>query len=95
MVHRSMRRTEGLRLRHELIQEQRRDVHLCDLVASIPTTDAFCFMMSPFMDHVTTLVTEQMSAKKGLKVFGDAGAEAIEKELEQLVYRKVMYGKNP
>ena len=38
--------------------------YLCDLVASMPTTDAFCFMMSPFMDHVTTLVTEQMSAKK-------------------------------
>ena len=69
--------------------------YLCDLVASMSTTDAFCFMMSPFMDHATTLVTEQMSAKKGLKVFGDAGAEAIKKELEQLVYRKVMHGKNP
>ena len=30
-----------------------------------------------------------------MKVFGDAGAEAIKKELEQLVYRKVMHGKNP
>ena len=34
-----------------------------------------------------------MSAKKGLKVFGNQGAEAIKKELEQLVYRKVMHGK--
>ena len=31
-----------------------------------------------------------MSAKKGLKVFGERGAEAIMKELDQLIQRKVM-----
>ena len=38
-------------------------------------------------------VTEQMSAKRGLKLFGETGADAIMKELEQLVYRKVMEGR--
>lgn len=52
------------------------------------------------MDHETAaealvFVTEQMSAKKGLKVFGNAGAEAIMSELQQLLYRKVMVGRKP
>ena len=34
-----------------------------------------------------------MSAKKGLKVFGNNGASAIKRELEQLIYRKVMHGR--
>ena len=38
-------------------------------------------------------VTEQMSAKWGLQLFGEAGAKAVMKELEQLVYRKVMEGR--
>ena len=39
------------------------------------------------------LITEQMSERKGLKTFGKDGADAIKKELEQLIYRKVMHGK--
>lgn len=38
-------------------------------------------------------LTEQMSAKAGLKRFGEAGAQAVMKELEQLLYRKVMHGR--
>ena len=45
------------------------------------------------MDQTLSLMTEQMTAKKGLKVFGNSGAAAIKKELEQLIYRKVMHGK--
>ena len=45
-------------------------------------------------DEAYSFVTEQMSAKKGLKIFGDPGAEAIVKELEQLVYQNVMRGQD-
>eukprot|EP00980_Cylindrotheca_fusiformis_P010188 scaffold2267_cov92-Cylindrotheca_fusiformis.AAC.7 len=41
------------------------------------------------------LVTAQMTATKGLKVFGEAGADAIKKELEQLIYHRVMHGVDP
>ena len=37
-------------------------------------------------------LTEQMSAKRGLKQFGKRGADAIMDELRQLVYRNVMRG---
>ena len=39
-------------------------------------------------------LTKQMTAKKGLKRFGKNGAAAIKKELEQVVYRKVMHSKH-
>ena len=37
-------------------------------------------------------LTEQMSAKAGLREFGQQGAASIMKELEQLLYRKVITG---
>lgn len=48
-------------------------------------------------DHakMLTFLTAQMSAKAGLREFGQAGADAITKELEQLLYRKVMKGREP
>lgn len=45
------------------------------------------------MTQSTCLLTAQMSAKAGLKQFSEAGAAAITKELEQLVYRKVLEAK--
>ena len=51
-------------------------------------------MMTDKMDDIITMVTEQMLAKKGLRLFGQDGANAIKKELEQLVYRCVMHGKH-
>jgi hypothetical protein len=39
-----------------------------------------------------TFVTVQMSAKAGLKYFGNCGAKAIVKELQQLIVLKVMTG---
>ena len=39
-------------------------------------------------------LTEQMSAKRGLKQFGKRGADAIMDELRQLVYWNVMRGVN-
>ena len=44
-------------------------------------------------DEDISMLTAQMSAKAGLKQFGEAGAEAITKELEQLMYRKVLKAK--
>ena len=49
-------------------------------------------MMGPDASDMLTFVTDQMTAKLGLKHFGSVGAEAIMKELKQLVYRKVMQG---
>jgi hypothetical protein len=43
-------------------------------------------------DELFTLVTAQLTANKGLKVFGEAGETAIGKELEQLLERRVMHG---
>jgi len=39
-----------------------------------------------------TLVTAQMTANKGVRVFGEAGEKAIEKELQQLLTLSVMHG---
>jgi hypothetical protein len=46
----------------------------------------------PQRDFVHAYVTAQMSAKKGLTVFGQQGADALMKELRQLVIMKVMNG---
>ena len=43
-------------------------------------------------DDALLFLMEQMSAKRGLKKFGQAGVDAIQKELEQLLYHKVMHG---
>ena len=51
--------------------------------------------LAPHDDDISqhyALVTAQMSAKRGLKVFGDKGVEALLKELKQLLDRKVMHG---
>ena len=55
---------------------------------------AFTLLMENDAEQVFNFLTEQMSAKRGLQQFGEAGAEAIKKELEQLVYRKVMQGRS-
>ena len=41
-------------------------------------------------NRLFSFLTEQMSAKRGIKVFGEVGEEAIMKELKQLVYRNVI-----
>ena len=46
----------------------------------------------PDREFVHAYVTAQMSAKKGLQVFGQQGADALLKELRQLVLMKVMSG---
>ena len=43
-------------------------------------------------EEMLSFVTAQMTAKAGLKYFGQDGADAIMVELEQLLYRKVMDG---
>ena len=53
----------------------------------------FTMLMEHVSSEMLSFLTEQMSAKWGLKQFGTAGAEAIMKELKQIVYRKVMEGR--
>ena len=50
------------------------------------------FMMDNDATDMLTFITDQMAAKQGCKHFGSAGSEVIMKELEQLIYRKVMEG---
>ena len=45
--------------------------------------------------HDTFLETPQMNMKQGLKIFGEAGVDAVKKEMQQLHDRKVMQVKNP
>ena len=45
------------------------------------------------MDKAITLLTKQMTAKKGITALGKKGSNDIKKELEQLIYRKVMHGR--
>ena len=52
----------------------------------------FTMLMEQDSTEMLSFITEQMSAKRGLKQFGTAGADAIMKELRQLVYREVMEG---
>ena len=47
--------------------------------------------IAPHANDLLCFLTEQMSAKKGLRMFGEEGAKALTKELEQLVDRKVMH----
>ena len=54
---------------------------------------AFALLMEQDSEQILSFLTEQMSAKRGLKQFGTAGAEAIMNELKQIVYRKVMEGR--
>ena len=55
---------------------------------------AFTLLMGDDSEQVFNFLAEQMSTKRGLQQFGEAGADAIKKELEQLVYRKVMQGRS-
>eukprot|EP00957_Ditylum_brightwellii_P140592 10710736-Ditylum_brightwellii.AAC.1 len=47
--------------------------------------------MAPHADELMTFLTEQMTTKKGLKVFGDREIAALEKELRQLLHWEVMH----
>ena len=53
----------------------------------------FTMLMEHDSSEMLSFLTKQMSAKRGLKHFGTAGAEAIMKELRQILYRKVMEGR--
>ena len=53
----------------------------------------FTMLMEHDSEEILSFLTEQMTAKKGLKQFGTAGADAIMKELKQIVHRKVMEGR--
>ena len=68
--------------------------YLHTLFGSMDPETVFTLLTGRESDHILSFLTEQMSAKKGLRQFGNAGARAIMSELEQLVYRKVMDGRS-
>ena len=63
-------------------------------IFDISPSEAFNYLMKCDHDESFCFLTEQMTAKKGLKRFKEAGAKAIMSELEQIVYRRVMKGKH-
>ena len=52
----------------------------------------FTMLMEHDSVEMLSFLTKQMTARRGLKQFGTAGADAIMKELKQSVYQKVMEG---
>ena len=68
--------------------------YLHTLFGSTDPETVFTLLTGRESDHILSFLTEQMSAKRGLRQFGNAGAQAIMSELEQLVYRKVMEGRS-
>ena len=52
----------------------------------------FAFLTGEDSATMLTFLTAQMSAKQGLKQFGEARPDAIMSELEQMIYHKVMEG---
>ena len=52
---------------------------LIDIITTGDPTKIFESMQNGSMDDALTFITEQMSAKKGLKVFGVSGGDAIKK----------------
>ena len=68
--------------------------YIYEIIDDLDPMDAVAIMMTDEMDDIITMITEQMSAKKGLRLFGQDGANTIKKELEQLVYQRVMHGKH-
>ena len=56
--------------------------------------EVFTFLMGPDSELVTQFLTSQMTAKQELKHFGQPGETTIVKELEQLIYWKVMEGRH-
>ena len=57
---------------------------------NIASTD-FYEAITPHANELMCFLTEQMSAKKGLRLFGQRGIDALTKELKQLLYRNVMH----
>ena len=62
------------------------------LVTGIDANQVFCSYDNEHTNQVFNFLTDQMSAKAGLKEFGEKGAASIMQELEQLLYRKVITG---
>eukprot|EP00957_Ditylum_brightwellii_P201644 15326580-Ditylum_brightwellii.AAC.1 len=75
---------------YQIIREMNDLTEGANLHHQIPEKTFFA-AMAPHADKLMAFLTEQMSAKKGLKVFGDRGIAALEKELKQLIHHEVMH----
>jgi len=53
--------------------------------------ETFLNTIASHAKELMSYLTQQMTAKKGLKIFGDRGKEALMRELQQLLYRSVMH----
>ena len=63
------------------------------MIGHYPPSRLHNMLMNGELEDFYCFLTEQMSAKAGLKCFGEGGAQAIMTEMEQLLYRKVIRGK--
>ena len=62
------------------------------MFAGIDVSHVFSSYDDEHSNQMFSFLTDQMSAKAGLKEFGDKGAASIMQELEQLLYWKVIVG---
>eukprot|EP00957_Ditylum_brightwellii_P161808 12319288-Ditylum_brightwellii.AAC.1 len=72
---------------YQLMKEMNDLTEGAELYHYIPE-EMFFAAMAPHADKLMTFLTEKMTAKKGLKVFGDRGIAALEKELRQYLHRE-------
>ena len=66
--------------------------HISTLFDEMDPETVFTFLTGPDAPDILTFMTNQMPVNCGLKHFGCARSEAIMKELDQLIYHKVMEG---
>ena len=60
------------------------------MIGHYPPSRLHNMLMSGELEDIYCFLTEQMSAKAGLKCFREDGAQAIMMEMEQLLYRRVI-----
>ena len=63
------------------------------MIGHYPPSQLHNMLMNGELEAFYCFLTKQMSAKAGLKCFGEGGAQVIMTEMEQLLYRKVIHGK--
>ena len=73
-------------------RKKKADETIHTMFAGIDIEHVFSMFNDGHSNDMFNFLTEQMSAKAGLKEYGEQEAASIMKELEQLLYRKVIMG---
>ena len=80
---------------HKLFNSIETATNLIKFIEQLNNKEIKILIQYESIDLMSTYLTKQMSAKKGLKMFGEKRADTILKELQQLLSRKVMHDRKP